>query len=62
MMVVIAFSLATCGAFSVSSTVEYLRDSELVRKDTELRLNIPEIFLFYIADFICAYPLFIKVT
>ena len=23
---------------------------------------IPEIFLFYIADFICAYPLFIKVT
>ena len=24
--------------------------------------SIPEIFLFYIADFICAYPLFIKVT
>ena len=41
-MVVIAFSLATCGAFSVSSTAEYLKDSELVRKDTELRLNIPE--------------------
>ena len=36
------FSIATDGAFSVSSTVEYLRDSELVRKDTELRLNIPE--------------------
>ena len=42
--VVIAFSLATCGAFSVSSTAECLKDSELVRKDTELRLNIPEIF------------------
>ena len=40
--VVIAFSLATCGAFSVSSTAECLKDSELVRKDTELRLNIPE--------------------
>ena len=25
-------------------------------------VSIPEIFLFYIADFICAYPLFIKVT
>ena len=24
--------------------------------------RVPEIFLFYIADFICAYPLFIKVT
>ena len=24
--------------------------------------HVPEIFLFYIADFICAYPLFIKVT
>ena len=42
MMVVIAFSLATYGAFSVSSTAECLKDSELVRKDTELRLNIPE--------------------
>ena len=41
--VVIAFSLATCGAFSVSSTAECLKDSELVRKDTELRLNIPEV-------------------
>ena len=40
--VVIAFSVATCGAFSVSSTAECLKDSELVRKDTELRLNIPE--------------------
>ena len=43
MMVVIAFSLATYGAFSVSSTAECLKDSELVRKDTELRLNIPEL-------------------
>ena len=40
--VVLAFSLATCGAFSVSSTAECLKDSEIVRKDTELRLNIPE--------------------
>ena len=24
--------------------------------------RVPEIFLFYIVDFICAYPLFIKVT
>ena len=38
----IAFSLVTYGAFSVSSTAECLKDSELVRKDTELRLNIPE--------------------
>ena len=44
MMIVIAFSLATYGAFSVSSTVECLKDSELVRKDTELRLNIPELY------------------
>ena len=34
MMVVTAFNLATCGAFSVSSTAECLKDSELVRKDT----------------------------
>ena len=27
-----------------------------------INARVAEIFLFYIADFICAYPLFIKVT
>ena len=38
-------------------------DAQQTKPEVSVRLaHGPEIFLFYIADFICAYPLFIKVT